>query len=155
DGQIAWILSKMIAKEPEDRYQSCHELVADLEVHPLVAKSGPITIVPKISAAAATMIGQRTPVANAPMANTRITPSAQPMPPAQAPAAMAGPADEPFERRSVLDRPTHVGGKRSSPVLAIAIAAALVLCLVGGAWAFRDMIPGLGGGASDTVAIAD
>jgi serine/threonine-protein kinase len=151
DEQIAWILSKMIAKEPEDRYQSCHELAADLEAHPLVAKSGPITIVPKISAAAATMIGQRTPVANPPVANTRITPSAQPMPPAHA-AAANGAVDEPFERRSVLDRPTHVGGKRNSPVLAIAIAAALVLCLIGGAWAFRDLIPGLGGKSADAVA---
>ena len=161
DEKIAWILSKMIAKEPADRYQSCHELAEDLLEHPLVAKSGPITIFPKVSAAAATMIGQRTPVsgqrplASAPasipgsVANTRITPSAQPMPPAYqaAPANQAG-----FEHRSVLDRPTDAGGKRSSSALPIAIAAILVLGLVGGAWAFRDKIPGLSNLGTSSVA---
>lgn len=166
DEQIAWILSKMIAKEPVDRYQSCHELADDLLAHPLVAKSGPITIVPKVSAAAATMIGQRTPVSgqrplsttpvSSPaiaVANTRITPSAQPMPPSfpADPATAAG--NQPgFERRSVLDRPTDAGTRRSSPVVPIAIAAILVLGLIGGAWAFRDRIPGLGG---DRVVAAD
>ncbi|SFN67427.1 serine/threonine-protein kinase [Dokdonella immobilis] len=156
DEQIAWILSKMIAKEPEDRYQSCHELAEDLAAHPLVAKGGPITIVPKVSAAAATLIGQRTPVPNAAVANTRITPSAQPMPPAHTPAATApGSAQPAFERQSVLDRPTDVGGKRSSAALPIAIAAILVLCLIGGAWAFRDKIPGLSGLGSNPVAATD
>ena len=161
DEKIAWILSKMIAKEPADRYQSCHELAEDLLEHPLVAKSGPITIFPKVSAAAATMIGQKTPVsgqrplASAPasilgnVANTRITPSAQPMPPAY----QAAPANQAaFEHRSVLDRPTDAGGKRSSSALPIAIAAILVLGLVGGAWAFRDKIPGLSNLGSSSVA---
>ena len=161
DEKIAWILSKMIAKEPADRYQSCHELAEDLLEHPLVAKSGPITIFPKVSAAAATMIGQKTPIsgqrplASAPasipgnVANTRITPSAQPMPPAY----QAAPANQAaFEHRSVLDRPTDAGGKRSSSALPIAIAAILVLGLVGGAWAFRDKIPGLSNLGSSSVA---
>ena len=158
DEKIAWILSKMIAKEPADRYQSCHELAEDLFAHPLVSKPGPITIVPKVSAAAATMIGQKTPVsgqrplANTPIsipgvaaANTRITPSAQPIPPAY-PADPATADSQPaFERRSVLDRPTDAGGRRTSSVLPLAIAAILVLGLIGGAWALRDKIPGLGG----------
>jgi serine/threonine-protein kinase len=62
DPQIAAILAKMIAKDPNDRYQNCHDLVADLNQHPLVAKGGPITVQTKLSAAAATMIGQKTPV---------------------------------------------------------------------------------------------
>jgi eukaryotic-like serine/threonine-protein kinase len=151
DEKIAWILSKMIAKEPEDRYQSCHELAEDLYAHPLVAKSGPITIVPKVSAAAATMIGQKTPLSNpgAAVANTRITPSAQPVPPAgPASAAASQPA---FERRSVLDSQGDAGAKRSSPVLPIAIAAILVASLIGGAWAFRDKIPGLSSMGSNAV----
>ncbi len=164
DEKIAWILSKMIAKEPADRYQSCHELAEDLLEHPLVAKSGPITIFPKVSAAAATMIGQKTPVsgqrplaggpASIPgsVANTRITPSAQPMPPAYH-ADPAAPANQAaFERRSVLDRPSDAGGKRGSSALPIAIAAILVLGLVGGAWAFRDKIPGLSSLGSNSVA---
>ncbi|MFZ1622483.1 protein kinase domain-containing protein [Dokdonella sp.] len=158
DEKIAWILSKMIAKEPADRYQSCHELAEDLFAHPLVSKPGPITIVPKVSAAAATMIGQKTPVsgqrplANTPIsipgvaaANTRITPSAQPIPPAYPADPATAASQSAFERRSVLDRPTDAGGRRTSSVLPLAIAAILVLGLIGGAWALRDKIPGLGG----------
>ncbi len=165
DEKIAWILSKMIAKEPEDRYQSCHELAEDLFAHPLVAKPGPITIVPKVSAAAATMIGQKTPasgqrpLANTPVsnpgmaaANTRITPSAQPIPPAYAGEAATAAGSQPaLERRSVLDRSADTGAKRGSAALPIAIAAILVLGLIGGAWAFRDKIPGLGGLGSPAV----
>jgi eukaryotic-like serine/threonine-protein kinase len=154
DEKIAWILSKMIAKEPDDRYQSCHELAEDLYAHPLVAKSGPITIVPKVSAAAATMIGQKTPISNsgAAVANTRITPSAQPVPPA-GPVDPATAASQPgFERRSVLDSQRDAGTRRSSPVLPIAIAAILVAGLIGGAWAFRDKIPGLSSLGGNTVA---
>ncbi|MEZ5460331.1 protein kinase [Dokdonella sp.] len=169
DEQIAWILSKMIAKEPEDRYQSCHELAEDLAAHPLVAKGGPITIVPKVSAAAATMVGQKTPfsgqsalpktpVSNSGAANTRITPSSQPMPPAypsqDASATAPGVSGQAFERRSVLESQAGASDKRSS-VVPLAIAAALVLCLIGGAWAFRDKIPGLSSVESDRVAMVD
>ena len=62
DPEIARILDRMIAKDPAERYQNCHELMADLGAHPLVAKGGPITLQPKMSTAAATMIGQKTPV---------------------------------------------------------------------------------------------
>lgn len=162
DEQIAWILSKMIAKEPIDRYQSCHELAEDLAAHPLVSKGGPITIVPKLSAAAATVVGQktpfsgqsalpRTPVSNSGVASTRITPSAQPMPPAypsqDASATAPGASGQAFERRSVLESQAGTGSK-SSPVVPIAIAAILVAGLIGGAWMFRDKIPGLGGAAT-------
>ena len=160
DEKISWILSKMIAKEPDDRYQSCHELAEDLASHPLVAKSGPITIVPKMSAAAATLIGQRTPVSAqrplsaapvtpaAPMVNTRITPSAQPMPPAyNGPAATAPGVSPAFERQSVLDRSAKAPSR--SAALPLAIAAVLVLGLAGGAWAFRDRL-GFGAGSAAT-----
>ena len=169
DEKIAWILSKMIAKEPEDRYQNCNDLAEDLFAHPLVSKPGPITIVPKVSAAAATMIGQKTPVsgqrplANTPvsnsgaaMASTRITPSAQPIPPAYPAEPATAASNQPvLERRSVLDRPGDGGTGRKSSALPIAIAAILVLGLVGAAWAFRDKIPGLSsdGGSTQTAAI--
>ncbi|MEO8012481.1 MAG: protein kinase, partial [Dokdonella sp.] len=163
DEQIAWILSKMIAKEPDDRYQSCHELAEDLANHPLVSRGGPIMIVPKVSAAAATLIGQKTPFSGqrplssvpvtpvAPMANTRITPSAQPMPPSfhgNAPATAPG-----IGGASTLEhRDSAADPARKSSALPIAIAAILVLGLVGGAWAFRDKIPGLSGSAGERVA---
>ena len=153
DERISWILSKMIAKEPDDRYQSCHELAADLAEHPLVAKGGPITIVPKMSAAAATVVGGRTPVSAqrplsaaavtpaAPMASTRITPSAQPMPPGYPAQAATAPGVAPaYERQSVLERSAQA--PRRSAALPLAIAAVLVVGLIGAAWAFRDHLPG-------------
>jgi serine/threonine-protein kinase len=145
DPEIARILDKMIAKDPAERYQSCHELVADLIAHPLVAKGGPITLQPKISTAAATMIGQKTPVsaqtslpatprtpAGLPQgaAQTRITPGGLPMPPAP-------PAESPH--RSVLDRG---GPAPKSSALPWAIAALVLLGLGGAAYAFRDRLPG-------------
>ncbi|HNR92276.1 MAG TPA: protein kinase [Dokdonella sp.] len=161
DEKISWILSKMIAKEPDDRYQSCHELAADLAEHPFVAKGGPITLVPKVSAAAATVVGGRTPVSAqrplssvpvtpaAPMANTRITPSAQPIPPAYQPSAQTAPGvASGFERQSVLERSAQA--PRRSAALPLAIAAALVVCLAGGAWAFRDRLGFGAGGAGGT-----
>ena len=40
DADTARILTKLVAKEPADRYQSAAELVAELEAHPLVAGKG-------------------------------------------------------------------------------------------------------------------
>jgi serine/threonine-protein kinase len=151
DPQIAGILTKMIAKEPAERYQNCHDLVTDLNLHPLVAKGGPITVQTKMSTAAATMIGQKTPVSGqaslpqtpqtpmrsiAAQANTRITPSGQPLPPPVAGAAA---------HHGVLDRPTHVPGQARSSALPWAIAAILLVGVAGGSWAMREHIPGLSG----------
>ncbi|GAA0711044.1 hypothetical protein GCM10009105_12700 [Dokdonella soli] len=154
DPQIAQILAKMIAKEPAERYQNCHELVADLNTHPLVAKGGPITVQTKISPAAATLIGQKTPVSGqtalpstpptplrtaAAQANTRITPSGQPLPP-----PFAGSVTAPAHQ-SVLDRPTAVTAQPRRSALPWAIAAIVLLSVAGGAWAFRDRVPALAG----------
>jgi len=144
DPEIARILDRMIAKDPAERYQNCHELMAELGAHPLVAKGGPISLQPKMSTAAATMIGQKTPVSaqtslpstpRTPIgiaqgaAQTRITPSSLAPPPAAPP------------HQSVLDRSTQTPQRSSA--LPWAIAAILVLAFVGTAFAFRDRIPGL------------
>ncbi|NCT69062.1 MAG: protein kinase [Rhodanobacteraceae bacterium] len=149
DPQIARILAKMIAKEPADRYQSCHELAADLATHPLVAKGGPITAQARISPAAATVIGQKTPVsaqsalpATPPtplrnlgaVANTHITVSDQPLAPPAAPA-----------HHSVLARPTVVNTAPRRSALPWALAALVLLGVGGGAWAWREQIPALAG----------
>jgi len=151
DPLIANILAKMIAKEPADRYQNCHELVADLNTHPLVAKGGPITVQTKLSPAAATLIGQKTPVsgqtalpATPPtpfrstpaQANTRITPSGQPLPP---------PVDGASAHRSVLDRGNAANTPPRRSALPWAIAAIALLCVAGGAWAYRGHVPALAG----------
>jgi serine/threonine-protein kinase len=154
DPQIAQILSRMIAKEPADRYPSCHELVADLNTHPLVAKGGPITVQTKLSPAAATLIGQKTPASGqtalprtpptlripSAVADTRITPSGLPAPP-------------PAAHRSVLERSANAGAKPRSSALQGAVVTLLLLGLAGGAFAYRDRIPGLAGlvGAPSTM----
>jgi serine/threonine-protein kinase len=132
DPEIARILGRMITKDPAERYQSCQELVEDLAKHPLIMKGGPITLQTKMSTAAQTMIGQKTPVSGQrPLPST--TPTPQPLPlPAQAQLQPQA-AHQP-----VLQRPAP---ERKSAALPLAIAAVLVLGLGGGAFAFRDRIP--------------
>jgi len=148
DPQIAAILTRMIAKDPAERYQNCHELVDDLNRHPLVAKGGPITVQTKLSPAAATMIGQKTPVSGqvslpqtprTPMsalgaqANTHVTTSGRPTPPPVLGAAA---------HQSVLDRQTAVRSQAPRPsALPWAIAAIALLAIAGGAYAMRANVP--------------
>jgi len=143
DAELSQILRRMIAKDPNERYQSCHELVADLQRHPLVAKGGPITLQTKMTAAAATMIGQKTPTSGQrPLPST--TPTPRPMPamgtpsPAASTAARTQPDIAPVHQ-SVLERGAPAPSRSSA--LPLAIAALLILGLAGGAWAFRDQIP--------------
>jgi serine/threonine-protein kinase len=153
DPEIARILDRMIAKDPAERYDNCHELVAELSAHPLVAKGGPISLKPKISTAAATMIGQKTPVSGQTalpatprtpisvaqnVANTRITPSGVPAPPVAPGVA----------HQSVLDRSATSTQRNSA--LPWAIAAILLLGVAGAAYAYRDRIPGFGSGTVQT-----
>ncbi|MBZ0222360.1 MAG: serine/threonine protein kinase [Dokdonella sp.] len=148
DPQIAAVLAKMIAKDPADRYQNCHELVDELGKHPLVAKGGPITVQTKLSAAAATMIGQKTPASGqvalpqtprtpipslGAQANTHVTTSGQPSPP---------PVTGGAAHASVLERKTLVHGQaQRNPVLPWAIAAIALLAVGGGAFAMRGQVP--------------
>src|SRR5579859_1961231 len=81
DPEIARILGKMIAKDPAERYQSCQELADDLARHPLIMKGGPITIATKMSTAAQTVIGQKTPISGQrPLPSTTPTPQPLPLP---------------------------------------------------------------------------
>jgi serine/threonine-protein kinase len=157
DPEVARILDKMIAKDPAERYQNCHEIVADLGAHPLVAKGGPIALMPKMSTAAQTMIGQKTPISAqsalpttprtpamglpaANVANTRITPSGLPQMPPPVPGV---------GHQSVLDR-TGSSATSKSSALPWAIAAVLALLVGGGAYAMRDRIPGFGASTATT-----
>ncbi|MGH8041828.1 MAG: protein kinase domain-containing protein [Rudaea sp.] len=137
DPALESILSKMVAKDPAERYQSCQELVADLEKHPLVAKGGPITLQTRMSPAAATMVGQKTPTSGQrPLPSTSPTP--QPLPLASRSTTPAMPQPLPGAHQPVLQSQRTA---KSSPLLPLAIAAILILGLVGGAWAFREHIP--------------
>ncbi len=130
DPELSRILTKMVAKDPAERYQSCHELIDDLSRHPLVAKGGPITLQTKLSPAAATMVGQKTPVSV-----QRPLPSINPTP-----RSSSGPVVVPIAaHESVLARPATTESRSSA--LPFAIAAVLLLAFAGGAYAFRDRIP--------------
>lgn len=63
DPGVAAILAKMLMKDPEARYQSMRELIADLEKHPLVAGNGELSL--KITPQKTnpiTMVGLATPM---------------------------------------------------------------------------------------------
>ena len=128
-------------RNPAERYQSCQELVEDLGKHPLVAKGGPITVQTKMSPAAATMIGAKTPVSGQrPLPST--TPTPRPLPVVQA----AGAPTTPSQAQPVLSAHEPVlqrqaTSKQKSAALPLAIAAILLLGIGGGAYAFRDRIP--------------
>ncbi len=144
DPELSRMLGKMIAKEPAERYQSCQELVDDLAKYPLVAKGGPITVQTKMSPAAATMIGQKTPVSGQrPLPSTTPTPRPLPVQTDASTSPRAQPLLAASAHEPVLQRQTDSsqnGSKRSS-ALPLAIAAILLLGVGGGAYAFRDRIP--------------
>ncbi|HRQ64268.1 MAG TPA: protein kinase [Xanthomonadaceae bacterium] len=135
DDQIAAILGRMIAKEPEDRYQDCHQLASDLAAHPLLAaKTGNYTVRTQRQSApaAATVVGQPTPPslrAAQPEAASVARPAPIPAPSEDTPTGISAARARPVER------------KRSSPVVPMAIAAVILVVLAGGAFAFRDYLP--------------
>ena len=44
DPGIAAILTKMLSKDPAQRYQTMHELICDVEKHPLIIRGGPLMV---------------------------------------------------------------------------------------------------------------
>ena len=139
DAQTAAILMRMVAKEPEQRFQSCHDLVAALEAHPLIVRGSTVKLVRPVQAAdAATMIGTPTPKSSP----RQVTPP---------PVVRSGNAPTPPP--VATDAPTHHHAtvtRRSGAWVPLAAAALLVLCVAGGAFAFRgqitDFVRGFGDG---------
>jgi predicted Ser/Thr protein kinase len=146
DPQTAAVLTRMVAKEPADRFQSCHDLAAALEAHPLVAKGGTVKFaLPAAIADGATIVGAPTP-ASQPQRQITPPPVVRAATPAPAAAVAAPPAPPVF-----VDAPTHKGARRPSVLdrqdrasrsskLPLAIAAALVIVLAGSAFAFRSQL---------------
>ncbi|GIX34953.1 MAG: hypothetical protein KatS3mg126_0732 [Lysobacteraceae bacterium] len=141
DAQTADILGRMLAKDPEQRFQDCHALAAALEQHPLVAKGGTVRLA--TAAGGATVAGAATPGSQAPRA-----PTPPPVVRAESASSAASPPPPPTEgeaptakgqaprRPSVLDRPQPA--RRSSAPLWL--AAAVLVLLVSAAVAFRGAI---------------
>jgi len=151
DPELSRILSRMIAKEPADRYQSCQDLAADLARNPLLANGPTLQLRTQPSPAAATLVGMKTPVSGqSALPNT--TPTPRPLPNVTpAPTTVATPPPKQTTlpavtlpdgaHQSLLERQAAAAKKKSaSPALPLAIAALLLLGLGGGAYAYRDQL---------------
>jgi eukaryotic-like serine/threonine-protein kinase len=155
DPELSRILSRMIAKDPNDRYQNCQELINDLSRHPLLAGGGTLRLQTQPSTAAATVIGMKTPLGGqVPLPRTTPTPSSIPRSTPASISTLASASASPPQAQtpvpqsvvaaaheSVLQRQTPTPTKPSSAALPLAIAAIVLLGLGGGAWAFREQIP--------------
>jgi serine/threonine-protein kinase len=144
DAGLVAILKKMTAKDPADRYASCHDLVADLAKHPLLAAGNTVSAKPVLSTAASTVIGMKTPLPQAPAYRTepqagfetRVTPATN-APSAAVAAQAAASAPPPAARPSVMERQER--GARGGGA-GWAIAAVLAIGVLGTGWAFRGQL---------------
>ncbi len=161
DPQAAEILSRMVAKEPAERYQDCHQLAEALQAHPLVARGGTVRLsIPAPIASNATVIGVPTPasqkqrVATPPPVVARSTSGVaapvQPTPTAASAAPIVPPPAP--ARASALDRSRQPG---SGARLPLAIAAALVLLLGGAALAMKGPLTDFARGFKDGIVGTD
>ncbi len=171
DEQLAGILAKMTAKDPDARYASADDLAAALGEHPLVTRNAAVTARIVMSPAAATVVAPMTPI---PQAMLTPAPSLGAPPPdvstrALTPHGVAIPLPnsgvagqdiathqrslEPMARPSALARPDRGTGNNNGLWL---VAAAVVLLLAGGAWAMRaKWMPGAAAESANAVAASD
>lgn len=160
DSQAAAILARMLAKDPAERFQSCHDLAAALQAHPLVAQTGPLKLpAARPAASDATVVGAPTPASQpqrvpTPPPVVSAAGVGVPTPPRASlpPPTPAATEPEPTRARSaaaarpsVLESQKRGGGGR----LAIAVAAGLALLVAGSVFAFRQPLMNLISGFYD------
>ncbi|MGE3104676.1 MAG: serine/threonine-protein kinase [Lysobacterales bacterium] len=142
DVELAQILTRMVAKEPVDRFQSCHELITALQTYPAIQQGGPITAKAKLPAAASTVIGSLP----TPVGQVHVTlptaPALAAAHPTQATAQSLPPAAPALAAAAAV-----VGPPRRSGALWAVAAAVLLAVLATTAYAFRDRLLAFGGGA--------
>jgi serine/threonine-protein kinase len=137
DPDVATILTKMVTKDPAERYQSAHELIEDLEKHPLIAQGGPLKLKPAApSGPAATLIGMATPVTPGAAMRAPTPPPSVTSPASVAPVA----ATAPGSTRPGVTQPSAPAPARSKAPMLIGVV--VLLALLGGAWAMREKIFG-------------
>ena len=143
DAATAAILARMVAKEPEQRFQSCHDLAAALEAHPLLAHGDTLKLARPASAGGATMVGTPAPKSAA----RAVTPPPVVRSASATASATATGSHGGQTRPSVLERPSS---RRGALWVPLTVAAVLVLSVAGGAFAFRapilDFVRGFGDG---------
>ena len=131
DAATAAILARMVAKDPGQRFQSCHDLVAALEAHPSLLHGNTVKLTQPPAADGATLIGAPTPHSAA----RPVTPPPLVRSTAAEASETAGQSTETATTRSsVLERPPT---RSRSMLLPLTVAAVLVLAVAGGAFAFR------------------
>ena len=173
DPGVAAILSRMLAKVPAKRYQGMHELISDLEKHPLITRGGPLKVqLALVNTSGETLVGfdpsaqphgaRRASTPAPAMSNIPQVASA-PRPPGVA-AAVAAPAAAitPANPGVPTERRTRPGLGASAPTPAVAVVEArparrlpwgllffslVALGLLAGAWIWRAALvaamPGL------------
>ncbi|MGH8110026.1 MAG: serine/threonine protein kinase [Arenimonas sp.] len=143
DADVASILSRMLEKEPMDRYQSTEALIDDLEKHPLIRQGGPLklkTLPP--SGPAATLIGMATPVTPGVMRAPTPPPNVGSAPTSVPPSAVTtaqGSTRPGVTQAAVSPAPTPPVSS-SGALKWLALAAVLGLFLVGGAWGLYSVL---------------
>ena len=145
------VLNKMLAKDPTQRYQSCHDLLTDLAKTGAIAGTLNVTSpAPGVTSASTLPQGARQPSpVTAPRAPLPMPPpqpahsiaAARPATPAYAPMAVPGPAPGPGFAPGPAYATEHPGRAKSSAPM-WAIAASLLIATGVGGFAMRDKIFG-------------
>ncbi len=150
DADVVAILARMLAKDPDERYQSMHELISDLKQHPLITGGGPIKVaIPPPAGTTGTIVGLATPMTPGSSRPRATTPppdagkrSSTGTPAVNSiiqPTALSGPgSSEPTS--DSLRTPGSSMKSRWAPLV-----LSLLMFLAGATWALRGEISGLFG----------
>ncbi|MBS0486518.1 MAG: hypothetical protein JSS13_04195 [Proteobacteria bacterium] len=141
DPELERILSRMVAKDPAERYQSCQELVADLEKHRAIAGST-ATLAALVQPAEIVMPSMTSTRVRQPLAVSTSDANFRTQPPTRLRSGIA--ASSPL-LRSAPARATGWGRKAAAGAVA-------TLALAAGAWALRTELPSLATPAGGTTA---
>jgi len=131
DEEVSRILTKMLAKDPADRYQSCDELSEDLKKHPLIVQGGQLRLRPAPPSGANSSNSSNPTVVGMP---TPMTPGN--MPRAATPPPVVSSARTPVITHAPVSPAATPAAAASKPTGRILAIAGAVLVIAGLGWAF-------------------